>query len=169
MLNLLKLFHSSLKLCGFLLVCFILSKLFSFSSSNQIISVDLSLNSLILISHLPSAIRLMWGVFISDSILFSSKISIWYFLIFSIYPLIFPIFSFILNIFSIPYDHNFNFAALKSLSDNCNIFVILSLTLFSSEIGSHFWFFVCQKHLDCLFCMLYRLWNLLYYPEKCLF
>ena len=141
MLNLLKLFHSSLRLCGFLLVCFILPKLFSFSSSDQIISVDLSLNSLILISHLCSAIRLVWGVFISDSILFSSKISIWYFFIFSISPLIFPIFSFILNIFSIPYDHNFNYGALKSLCDNSNISVILSLhllTLFSSEIGSHF-------------------------------
>lgn len=112
------------------------------------ISVDLSLNSLILISHLRSAIRLVWEVFISDSKLFSSKISIWYFFIFSTSPLIFPIFHSYWIFFHFLRTIISNYAALKSCLitlTSLSSWVCICWLYFPLKLGHIFWFFVCQN------------------------
>lgn len=132
MLSLLLLSHWSLKVC----FCFFFFSLFSLYCSDQVISIDLYLNSLSLYSVI-STIKATQVVFILCIIFVSSIIAIWFFLRISISLLRFPkFFSFVSRIHSYLLKHFYS--ASKSLLNNsksdsshCAYRIFFSFMLFS--------------------------------------
>ena len=81
-----------------------------------------------ILCHLHSTIEPIEQVFYFSFVFFSSIISSWSLFITSIYLLIFSMFLFVLRWFTISFSSLFMVGALKSFSDNFNVWFILVLT-----------------------------------------